>query len=127
MNKMLVVATTGLTLAALATATLGQDAARVQPESYRVLIDNRSVRVLEYNGRPGMGVCGTGLHSHPAHLTVLLSEAHVRIKDHGRVFLANNKPGDVFWSEAVTHETENIGGANVRSLIIELKEPVGGR
>ncbi len=67
------------------------------------------------------------MHSHPAHLTVLLTPAHVRVVDHGRVFVANNKVGDVFWSEAVTHETENIGGANVRSLIIELKTPVYGR
>lgn len=110
-----------------ATATLAQDAVRVLPSSYRVLVDNKSVRVLEYNGLPGMGVCGTGMHSHPAHLTVLLTPAHVRVVDHGRVFVANNKVGDVFWSEAVTHETENIGGANVRSLIIELKTPVYGR
>jgi hypothetical protein len=114
-------------LLTMATSTRGQDAARVQPSSYRVLVDNKSVRVLEYNGLPGMGVCGTGLHSHPAHLTVLLTPARVRVVDHGRVFIADNKAGDVFWSEAVTHETENIGGANVRSLIIELKNPVNGR
>ena len=114
-------------LLTIASGTLGQDAVRVQPSSYRVLLDNKSVRVLEYNGLPGMGVCGAGVHSHPAHLTVLLTAARVRIVDHGRVFVANNKAGDVFWSEAVTHETENIGGANVRSLIIELKSPVNGR
>jgi hypothetical protein len=27
----------------------------------------------------------------------------------------------------VTHETENVGGAAVRSLIIEIKQPVRGR
>lgn len=117
----------GAALVILAGAALGQDAARVQPGSYRVLLDNRSVRVLEYNGRPGMGVCGTGVHSHPAHLTVLLTAAHVRVVDHGRVFVADNKAGDVFWSEAVTHETENIGGANVRSLIVEVKTVANGR
>jgi hypothetical protein len=123
--KMAAALAAGLIVAS--TGALGQDAAKVQPSSYRVLLDNKSVRVLEYNGLPGMGVCGTGLHSHPAHLTVLLTPAHVRVVDHGRVFIANNKAGDVFWSEAVTHETENIGGANVRSLIIELKTPVHGR
>jgi hypothetical protein len=29
--------------------------------------------------------------------------------------------GLVFWSEAETHITENIGGSNVRSLIVEFK------
>ena len=50
-----------------------QDAARVQPQSYRVVLENDRVRVLEFNAKPGMGVCGVGMHSHPAHLTVLLS------------------------------------------------------
>ena len=104
-----------------------QDAAKVQPSSYRVVLENDSVRVLEFTGRPGMGVCGSGLHSHPAHLTVLLSPAKVRVTENGKTFIAENKAGDVFWSGPVTHETENIGGAVVRSLIIEIKKPVHGR
>ena len=104
-----------------------QDAAKVQPSSYRVVLENDRVRVLEYNGEPGMGVCGTGTHSHPAHLTVRLSPAKVKITENGRSTVVDNKVGDVFWSEAVTHETENVGGANVRSLIIEIKDPPHGR
>jgi hypothetical protein len=103
-----------------------QDAAKVQPSSYRVVLENDRVRVLEYNGQPGMGVCGTGTHSHPAHLTVRLTPAKVKITENGRSTVVNNKVGDVFWSDAVTHETENVGGENVRSLIIELKDPPHG-
>jgi hypothetical protein len=103
-----------------------QDAAKVQPGAYRVVLENSSVRVLEFNSRPGMGMCGVGLHSHPAHLTILLTPAKIRVKENGREFIAENKAGDVFWSEAVTHETENVGGANVRALIIEIKAPVRG-
>jgi beta-alanine degradation protein BauB len=114
-------------LCLLALPALGQDAAMVQPSSYRVVLENDNVRVLEFTGRPGMGVCGSGLHSHPAHLTVLLSAAKVKITEGGKTFIAENKPGDVFWSDAVTHETENVGGSAVRSLIIELKHPVHGR
>ncbi|WP_293370074.1 hypothetical protein, partial [Phenylobacterium sp.] len=91
------------------------------------VLDNESVRVLEFTGRPGMGVCGSGLHSHPAHLTVLLTAAKVKVTEGGKTFIAENKPGDVFWSDAVTHETENVGGSAVRSLIIELKQPAHGR
>lgn len=104
-----------------------QDATKVQPTSYRVVFENSSVRVLEYNAIPGMGVCGSGVHSHPAHLTVLLSPARVKVSEGGKTFVAQNKLGDVFWSDAVTHETENVGDANVRSLIIELKAPAHGR
>ncbi|THD62873.1 hypothetical protein [Phenylobacterium sp.] len=114
-------------LALASSSALSQDAAKVQPASYRVALDNDSVRVLEFTGRPGMSVCGSGLHSHPAHLTVVLTAAKVKVTQNGKTFIAENKPGDVFWSEAVTHETENVGGAPVRSLIVELKHPANGR
>ncbi len=107
---------------ALAPAARAQDAAQVQPRAYRVALENDHVRVLEFNARPGMGVCGSGMHSHPPHLTVALTAAKVRVKlPDGRTIVAENKPGDVFWSEAETHETENITGRDMRALIIELK------
>jgi len=108
---------------ALAGGAQAQDAVKMQPDAYKVVLENDHVRVLEFNSRPGMGVCGSGVHSHPAHLTVALSPAKVRVKDSGKDFVAENQVGDVFWSEAQVHETENIGGKNVRALIIELKTP----
>ncbi len=101
---------------------LAQDAAKVQPGSYKVAFENDRVRVLEFNSRPGMGICGNGMHSHPAHLTVALSPAKARIKlPDGKVIVAANKLGDVFWAKAETHEVENITGRDVRALMIELK------
>ncbi len=110
-------------LSALATPSAqAQDAVRAQPGNYRVVLENTHLRVLEYNSRPGMGVCGDGIHSHPPHLTVMLTPAHVHVRDSSHDFLAAQKTGDVFWSEAVTHETENVSGADVRLLIVELKK-----
>ena len=100
-----------------------QDAARSQPGAYRVVLENERVRVLEFRSRPGMELCGVGKHSHPAHLTIALTEAKVRVTlEDGRKIVAASKPGDVFWSEAETHATENIGGGEVRALIVELKD-----
>lgn len=105
-------------------SVLAQDAAVVQPRAYRVALENDRVRVLEFNSRPGMGVCGTGMHSHPAHLTVVLSHAKARVKlPDGKTFLGENKLGDVFWSEAETHEVENITGKDTRALLVEFKVP----
>jgi hypothetical protein len=98
-----------------------QDASKVQPTSYQVVLDNDNVRVLEFRSLPGLGVCGTGLHSHPPHLTVLLTDASVKDTQNGRSKIVSNKAGDTFWLPAITHETENIGGAEVRALIVELK------
>ncbi|MEO6744464.1 MAG: hypothetical protein ABIS28_11340 [Caldimonas sp.] len=112
----------GLALADLAVA---QDATKMQATAYRVVAENDRMRVLEFNSRPGMGICGSGVHSHPAHLSIALSYAKVRIKTaEGKQFDAETKLGDVFFSEAETHETENITGKNVRALIVEMKTPV---
>jgi hypothetical protein len=103
-----------------------QDAAKVQPRAYKVVLENEQVRVVEFNSRPGMGVCGTGMHSHPAHLSVALSPARVKVKlPDGKVIEARNAVGDVWWSEAETHEVENISGRDVRALIVELKPQAG--
>ena len=116
-----------LVLAALDLAgpAAAQDAARVQPGAYKVVFENDKVRVTEYNARPSMGVCGVGLHSHPAHLSVVLSPARVKETVNGKSRIIENRLGDVFWQPAVTHEVENIGTNGVRSLIIELKPPPG--
>jgi len=113
----------GLTLAGAASA---QDAAKMQPSSFRVAFENDKLRALEYRSRPGMGVCGEGMHSHPAHLTVALVSGKVRVKlPDGKVVVADGKAGDVFWSEAETHEVENISGRNLHAVLIELKPAAG--
>ncbi len=111
-----------LSVGLIAVTVQAQDAARVQPESYKVRTDNDKVRVLEFNGQPGMGVCGTGIHSHPDHVTVLLTPARVRVRVHGKDQIVDLPAGASFWEPAVTHETENIGSTPVRSLIIEIKQ-----
>jgi beta-alanine degradation protein BauB len=107
---------------ALAPAAQAQDATKVQPRAYRVAFENEQLRVLEFNSRPSMGICGHGVHSHPARLSIALTPAKARIKlPDGKTFEAENKIGDVWWSEAETHEVENITGKDVRALIVELK------
>jgi beta-alanine degradation protein BauB len=111
-----------LPLLALSDAADAQDATKMQPQSFKVAFENDKLRVLDYHSRPGMGVCGSGMHSHPAHLTVALTPGKVRVKTpDGKVELAENKDVLVFWSEAETHEVENISGRNMRALLVELK------
>jgi hypothetical protein len=101
-----------------------QDAAKVMPRAYRVAFENDQLRVLDFVGRPGMGVCGEGMHSHPAHLTVVMSDWKGRATSpDGAVTGRDKKAGDVFWSEAETHKVENTGKTASRVLIVELKTP----
>lgn len=111
---------------AIGSEAQAQDATKVQPGAYRLALENDRLRVLDFRSRPGLGVCGAGMHSHPAHLTVALSAGNVRVKTpDGKQFTAANQLGDVFWSEAETHEVENISGKDMRALLIELKTQPG--
>lgn len=116
-----------LALPLLATLRSGiasaQDPVRQQPGAFKVVLENEHVRVLEFNSRPGMAVCGIGMHSHPPHLSVVLTAGRVRIRtpDGKTVTTDATPPGLVFWSGAETHEVENISGRDMRSLIVELK------
>jgi quercetin dioxygenase-like cupin family protein len=110
-------------LGAATTTTQAQDPVKVAPRNYRVAFENERVRVLEYYSRPGVGVCGQGRHYHPAHLTLALTDGKARVLlDDGRVIVAENKAGDMFWAPAETHTTENIGKNEARAYIVEIKD-----
>jgi len=123
-RKILLAGLGGLAAQLGASGAAGQDPTKVMPRAYRVAFENDKVRVLDFVGRPGMGICGEGMHSHPAHLTIVMT-------DWQGVVSAPNTPakprqrkaGDAFWSEAETHKVENTGKTNARVMIVELKSP----
>jgi hypothetical protein len=104
-------------------AAQAQDATKMEPRSYKVLFENDKVRVLEYVSRPGIGVCGTGRHSHPDHVTVTLTPAKVKLTTaDGKVQVNSIPAGSAFWDPASTHSAENIGGSGSRMVLIEVKD-----
>jgi len=100
---------------------LAQDAVKANPRSYRVLLENENVRVIEYKSRPGLGVCGEGIHSHPAHLAIMLTAAKVKVFQDGKTTFGDIPQGKVMYFEAETHSAENVGGAGTRIYLVEMK------
>lgn len=99
---------------------LAQDAAVVAPDSYKVLLDNDRVRVLEYQIKPGKK---DAMHSHPAYIVFSITPGKFMFTlPDGKTMERESKAGGVIFLEAETHSTENIG-AEAKGLIIELKEP----
>jgi len=108
---------------AAAGAAQAQDPVKAAPRNYRVAFENDKVRVLEYYSRPGLGLCGQGRHFHPAHLTVSLTDARARVTlEDGKVIVADDKAGGMFWAPAGIHTVENVGTNTVRAYIVETKD-----
>jgi len=123
-RKLLLAGLGGLAAQLAASGAAAQDPARVMPRAYRVVLENDKVRVLEFTSRPGMGICGEGMHSHPARLIIVMNGYQGRSSTpNSPAKVRQAKDGEVFWSEAVTHKVENVGKTNSRTLIVELKTP----
>ncbi len=91
-------------------------------DTIRVLFENDKMVVTEYVSTPGKDVCGIGKHSHKAHLTIMLTDATVKLmKDNEKPQTINLNAGDVFWSEAETHMVVNRGTKPTRVYIVEPK------
>jgi quercetin dioxygenase-like cupin family protein len=97
-----------------------QDMAVSAGNKAKVVLDNDKVRVLEVNLPPGGN---TGMHSHGDNLVVFLSGGmSVQTMADGSAKQMETKPGEVRWSDPVTHDTKNTGKAMTRALVIELKD-----
>ncbi len=88
----------------------------------KIVFENDKVRVISHLARPRMGVCGPGLHSHPPHLTIALTDIKAKVTKAGKEpFIAVNKAGDVFWDNGGAHVVENIGSRDSKLYLVELK------
>jgi len=115
-------------LASLGVATGGARLARAATSGSadlaggKIVFENEKVRVIEHTGKPRLGVCGTGVHSHPPHLTVFLTDAKARVTLPGKApIVAENRAGDVFWDPGGVHSVENIGSRGTRVFLVEMK------
>jgi hypothetical protein len=94
----------------------------VDASSGKVVFENDKVRVLSHLSRPRMGVCGTGLHSHPPHLTIALTDVKARVTLPGKdPFVDEQKAGAVFWDPGGPHVVENLGSRDSKVYLVELK------
>lgn len=116
-DRVLLVACTAMLSAVSRVAA--QDPLPIYPENYKVLVENDRVRVLDFMLRKG----GTEKsHSHPAHVVYVVAPFKIRFTfPDGRTALREAKAGDVLFSEAVTHATENIGSSDAHGILVELK------
>jgi quinol monooxygenase YgiN/quercetin dioxygenase-like cupin family protein len=96
-----------------------QDPLPLYPENYHVILENSNVRVLDFALRKG---AKETMHAHPAHVVYVVSGFRIRFTlPGGKTVVRETKAGDVLYSDAVTHASENIGDGDAHGVLVELK------
>jgi len=104
----------------LTQTTRAQDPVKVDPQHYKVIMENDSVRILEFRDAPGHKV---PKHSHPPYFVYVLSDAKRLFTDECvRPKTVILKTGETIDSKVgVTHCEENVGYTNTHVLVVEFK------
>ena len=100
-------------------AAWAQDPLPLYPDNYALLFENDRVRVLDFRLRKG---ATEKPHHHPAHVAYVLAPMTIRFTlPDCTTRLREARAGDVLFSEAVTHASENIGQTDAHGILVELK------
>lgn len=103
-------------------AAVAQDPVPLYPQNYKVLLENDRVRVLDFQLKKG---AKEDFHAHPAAVTYVIAPFRIRFTfPDGSSRIREAKAGDVFYGDALTHASENIGDTDAYGLLIEMKPAV---
>lgn len=102
-----------------ASRQVGADALAVDPEHWRIEVDNEAVRALRYRGDPrAKGVT----HGHAEHVVVFLTAAKTLVdQPGGKTFVSVRKRGDAIMAPAGEHAPENLLDEPVEVIVVERK------
>jgi quercetin dioxygenase-like cupin family protein len=96
------------------------DAVKVAPDSYKVVLENDAVRVLEVRINQG---AKSEMHSHPKSVAICLNDQRLKFTfPNGKSENADLKRGQTVWLDGISHTVENIGTEDVSSVVVELKK-----
>lgn len=96
-----------------------QDPITSNPDVYRLVLENPSVRVLRVMVKPG---AKTIPHEHPDTIVVALSDARVRFTGaDGKSVEAPLKSEQAMWAPAEKHSGQNLEKTPAEVILVELK------
>ena len=97
------------------------DPVALDPNMYKVVLDNEHLRAIDYHLKPGEK---EPVPSHARGVFVyFFTDADTRgTVLNGETSESHRKAGEVLWREPVTHMAENIGHSEIHQLLVEPKE-----
>ena len=88
-------------------------------EITKVVLENDRVRVTEVRTKPGEKM---PMHSHPSYLIYSVTPGRYQFTTpDGRTEIVEYDEGQTAWREPETHEVENIGTNETRTLVVDFK------
>jgi quercetin dioxygenase-like cupin family protein len=100
-------------------ANVTLDPVKLDPNHYKVVIDNDQVRVLRVHYGPHEK---SVMHEHPASVAVYMTDGHTRFTlADGTSQNVDGKAEDASWADAGKHLPENVGDQPFEAVVIELK------
>lgn len=103
---------------------LAQDPVKVDPQHYKVVLENTSVRVLRISYPPGGK---SVMHQHPESIVVPLAASKVRFNlPDGKSEESDLPSESAMYTPAGTHNPENIGTGPVDAVLVEFKSAKPG-
>ena len=98
-----------------------QDVMKAATNAYRLLMENKEVRVLDIILKPGEK---TPMHNHPNnHVIYVMNNAKFKLVfTDGKTSEIDLKAGDAIWMEAGSHAAENIGSTDGHNLVVEIEK-----
>ncbi len=100
-------------------ATLAQDAFKVEPTHYKLDFENETVQVVNVHYGPHEK---SNLHSHPGGVVVTLTPGHLKFTDeHGKVRETHSLAGEARWFPPFKHSVENLGDTPYNAIYIGIK------
>jgi len=112
-------------IATMSTVAIAQDAVKVDPTHYKVVLENAAVRVLRISYAPNEK---SVMHAHPDAIAVFLAASKARMT------LPDGKAEDVSFANetaqytpAGTHQPMNIGTSRVEVVLVEFKTAAPGK
>jgi len=96
------------------------DVLDVAKSGYKLLLENKKVRVLEIRLKPGEI---SPMHNHPNdHVIYVVKDATFQLTfPDGTADKFDLETGKVLWINAGPHQTENIGSTDGQCIVVETK------
>jgi beta-alanine degradation protein BauB len=99
---------------------MSQDAVKVAPDIYKILLENDAVRVVEFRMKQG---AKSEMHSHPRSVAIILNDQRLKFTfPNGKSDAVDLKRGQAVWLDAVSHTVENTGTEDASGVLVELKK-----